>query len=650
MITISNLSIHFTGENLFENVSFVISDNDRIGLTGKNGAGKSTLLKILSGQMKSENGNIIITSGHRVGYLPQELFPSSTRNVWDEAMLAFKEVMLIEHLKEEKQFELSQRTDFESENYLKLIHQISEIDEQLEMLGASNRDAEAEKVLLGLGFDKTDFFRLMNEFSSGWQMRVELAKILLARPEVMLLDEPTNHLDIESIQWLEGYIRNYPGAVVLVSHDRTFLDTVTSRTIEISLGKIYDYKCGYSEYVQRRIERIEQQSSMQSNQQRQIEQTNKFIERFRYKASKAKQVKSKIKMLEKIDLVEVDEMDSTSIHFKFQPAPHSGVVVVEAKNVSKSFGPKNILNNIDFSLIRGEKIAFVGKNGEGKTTFSRMIVGELPPSSGHVKLGHQVSLGYFAQNQAQLLDNEKTVFETIDDIAVGDIRTRIRAILGSFLFQGEDIDKKVKVLSGGEKTRLALAKLLLTPVNLLILDEPTNHLDMDSKDVLKAALLQYDGSLIIVSHDRDFLQGLTQKVYEFKNHKIKEFIGDIFDFLETRKLNDLKDLNAKNAAIAKNNPQQTVKHNKLEWAQKKEFESKIRKIASQITKTEEEIHKNELLIKELDEKLALPENHLDASVSGNLYKLYESTKKKIDELVYEWEILINEKENLESET
>ncbi len=649
MITISNLSVHFTGENLFENVSFVISDNDRIGLTGKNGAGKSTLLKILSSEMQAESGSIIVTSGHKIGYLPQELNPNSLRNVWDETMLAFKEVILMEQDRVNKHIELSKRTDVESDSYLKLIHQISEIDERLEMIGASNRDAEAEKVLFGLGFERSDFYRLMKEFSSGWQMRIELAKILLRRPEVMLLDEPTNHLDIESIQWLEGYIRNYNGAVVLVSHDRTFLDTVTQRTVEISLGKIYDYKCSYSEYVQRRIERIEQQSSMQTNQQRQIEQTNQFIERFRYKASKAKQVKSKIKMLEKIDMVEVDEMDNSSIHFKFQPAPHSGVVVVEAKNVCKSFGNQNILNNVDFSLIRGEKVAFVGKNGEGKTTFSRMIVGELSPTSGFAKLGHQVSLGYFAQNQAQLLDNEKTVFETIDDIAVGDIRTRIRAILGSFMFQGEDIDKKVKVLSGGEKTRLALAKLLLAPVNLLILDEPTNHLDMDSKDVLKAALLQYNGSLIIVSHDRDFLQGLTQKVYEFKNHKIKEYIGDVFDFLEARKLSDLKDLNAINASMTKNPLEQPIKNSKLEWAQKKEFESKIRKVATQIVKTEEEIHKYEVLIKELDEKLSLPENHIDVAVSSNLYKQYDSNKKKIDELVYEWELLLLQKEEMENE-
>ena len=649
MITISNLSIHFTGESLFENVSFVISDNDRIGLTGKNGAGKSTLLKILSGHMNPESGTIIISSGHRIGYLPQELNPDSSKNVWEETMLAFSEVILMEQTRELLQNKLSERSDFESDSYLKMIHQISDIDERLEIIGASNRDAEAERVLLGLGFEKNDFFRSLKEFSSGWQMRVELAKILLRKPEVMLLDEPTNHLDIESIQWLESYIRNYFGAVVLVSHDRTFLDTVTTRTVEISLGKIYDYKCSYSEYVQHRMERIEQQSSMLTNQQRQIDQTQQFIERFRYKASKAKQVKSKIKMLEKMDVVEIDEMDNSSIHFKFQPAPHSGIVVVEGHQVSKSFDSKSVLNTIDFSLIRGEKVAFVGRNGEGKTTFSRIIVGEIEPTKGFAKLGHQVSIGYFAQNQTQLLDPDKTVFETIDDVAVGDIRTRIRAILGSFMFQGEDIDKKVKVLSGGEKTRLALAKLLLAPVNLLILDEPTNHLDMDSKDVLKAALLQYDGTLILVSHDRDFLQGLTQKVYEFKNHKIKEFIGDVFDFLEARKLIDLKDLNTKNAAIAKSAPQQPLKNNKLEWAQKKEFDSKIRKVATQITKTEEEIHKNELLIKDLDEKLALPENHIDVVVSSNLYKQYDSIKKKIDELVYEWEILINEKESLESE-
>jgi ATP-binding cassette subfamily F protein 3 len=647
MITINGLSMHFTGEDLFNNVSFVIADNDRIGLTGKNGAGKSTLLKILSGKLEPEKGSIVISQGHEIGYLPQELIPDTSQTVWNETQKAFEKLFKLETEKEKLTNSILNREDYESDEYLKIIHKISEIDEILNISGLKNKDADSEKVLLGLGFEKSDFQRNMSEFSSGWQMRVELAKILLKKPEVLLLDEPTNHLDIESIQWLENYIKNYFGAVVLVSHDRTFLDTVTERTIEISLGKIYDYKCSYSTYVERRIERIEQQSSILSNQQRQIAHTQEFIERFRYKASKAKQVKSKQKLLEKMDVVEIDELDSSSIHFKFQPAPHSGIVVVEAKNLSKSYDHKNVLNNIDFTISRGEKVAFVGKNGEGKTTFSRIIVNDLDLSSGSIKLGHQVSIGYFAQNQAQLLDPEKTVFETIDDIAIGDIRTKIRGILGSFLFQGEDIDKKVKVLSGGEKTRLALAKLLLAPVNLLVLDEPTNHLDMDSKDVLKSALLKYDGTLIIVSHDRDFMQGLTEKVYEFKNHKIKEFIGDVFDFLEAKNLEHLNDLNLNN----KNNTPKTIQtesENKLDWAKKKEFESKIRKLNTKIQKIEEDIHDKEERLKAINIKLAHPEKYVDEINSGSLYSSYEDIKKSIATLEKEWENLHLEKESLEN--
>lgn len=648
MITVNSLSIHFTGDDLFNNVSFVISDNDRIGLTGKNGAGKSTLLKILAKELEPEKGSIVVSQGHEIGYLPQELIPDTNNNVWDETQKAFEKLLLLETEKEILHSSILEREDYESAEYLNIISQISEIDEALNISGLKNKDAEAEKVLLGLGFDKSDFYRNMTEFSSGWQMRVELAKILLKKPEVLLLDEPTNHLDIESIQWLENYIKNYSGAIVLVSHDRTFLDTVTKRTIEISLGKIYDYKCSYSEYVERRIERIEQQSSILNNQQRQTAHTQEFIERFRYKASKAKQVKSKIKLLEKMDVVEIDELDTSSIHFKFQPAPHSGIVVVEAKNLTKIYDTKKVLNNIDFSISRGEKIAFVGRNGEGKTTFSRIIVGDLEPSSGQIKLGHQVSIGYFAQNQAQLLDPEKTVFETIDDIAIGEVRTKIRGILGSFLFQGEDIDKKVKVLSGGEKTRLALAKLLLTPVNLLVLDEPTNHLDMDSKDVLKSALLKYDGTLIIVSHDRDFLQGLTEKVYEFKNNKIKQFIGDVFDFLEAKNLDHLNDLNAISKANSVKN-QQSESENKQDWARKKELDSKIRKINNQIQKLEDDIHEKEEKIKALNIKLAHPEKYAEDINSGKIYAAYQQLEKSIQKLETEWENAHIEKESLENQ-
>lgn len=638
MITVSSLSIHFTGNDLFSDVSFVVGDNDRIGLTGKNGAGKSTLLKILSGLQEPEKGSIIITTGHRLGYLPQDLAPSSKRSVWEETLSAFDEVHRLEASIVNLSQELSDRTDYESDGYYKLSAQLSENTERLHMIGASNINSETEKILLGLGFDPTDFTRLMTEFSSGWQMRVELAKILLQKPEVMLLDEPTNHLDIESIQWLEDFLSNYQGAVILVSHDRAFLDAVTNRTIEISLGSIFDYRCSYSEYVVQRMDRIEHQMAAHTNQQRDILEMEKFIERFRYKASKSKQVQSKIKLLDKIDRIEIDGLDNSSIHFRFQPAPHSGKVVVEAQNIGKSFDNKLVLSELDFTLLKGEKVAFVGKNGEGKTTFSRIIVGDLVATKGFVTLGHQVTVGYYAQNQAAMLEPNKTVFETIDEIAVGDIRTRIRAILGSFLFSGEDIDKKVKVLSGGEKARLALAKLLLTPYNLLILDEPTNHLDMQSKDVLKSALLQYDGALILVSHDRDFLQGLTDKVFEFKQKQIKEHIGDVYDFIENRKIESLKDLD-KEIAVKKVTAEVEVSESKLQWEKKKELESQIRKIKNQITQIEAQINAEEERLKELDEMLAQPDKYQDKILSGELYKTYEQTKRNIEHRMAEWEIL-----------
>lgn len=640
MITVSALSIHFTGNDLFCDVSFVVGDTDRIGLTGKNGAGKSTLLKILAGMQEPEKGNIIVTAGHRIGYLPQELLPSSKRTVWEETLTAFEELHRIEAIIKQLTDELTERTDYESDGYFKLSAELSEYTERLHLLGAGNINSDTEKVLSGLGFEPTDFTRSMSEFSSGWQMRVELAKILLQKPEVMLLDEPTNHLDIESIQWLEEFLAAYQGAVILVSHDRAFLDAVTTRTIEISLGSIFDYRCSYSEYVTQRLERIDHQMSAQTNQQREIVEMEKFIERFRYKASKSKQVQSKIKLLDKIDRIEVDGLDNSSIHFRFQLAPHSGKVVVEAKNVCKSFDQKLVLSDLDFTLLKGEKVAFVGKNGEGKTTFSRIIVGDLDPTSGETKLGHQVTVGYYAQNQSALLDPNKTVFETIDEIAVGDIRTRIRAILGSFLFSGEDIEKKVKVLSGGEKARLALAKLLLTPYNLLILDEPTNHLDMQSKDVLKSALIQYDGAFIIVSHDRDFLQGLTEKVVEFKRHHIKEYIGDIYDFIENRKIENLSDLDKQNLTTKNTlSAEAQASENKLQWEKKKEAESQLRKLKNQINQVEQQIVKEEDKLKELDQQLAQPDKYQKEIASGELYKTYEQTKRAIEHRMAEWELL-----------
>ncbi|MEE0895019.1 MAG: ABC-F family ATP-binding cassette domain-containing protein [Bacteroidales bacterium] len=545
MITINGLSVHFPGGYLFRDISFVVGNRDRIGLVVKNGAGKSTLMKVMAGKQEYETGSVVISAGQTIGYLPQEMVPSSQISVLEEALTAFDVLNRMEKTLEQLTIQIAESTDYESKEYENLLQTHSELSERIVMMGSNNRQVETEKILLGLGFLHSDFSRKMTEFSSGWQMRVELAKLLLQKPEVLLLDEPTNHLDIESIQWLENFLRSYYGAVILVSHDRTFLDNITTRTIEITAGKIYDYKTNYSEYVKLHAERMEQQQSRLNNQQKQIAQTEKFIERFRYKATKSKQVQSRIKLLEKMDKIEIDDIDTSSIHFRFPPAPHSGKVVLETELLNKNYGEKIVLKEVNILIEKGEKVAFVGKNGEGKSTLSKIIVGEIESSGGVCRLGHAVSIGYFAQNQAALLVGEKTVFETIDEVAVGDVRTRIRNILGSFLFDENDIEKKVKVLSGGEKTRLALAKLLLEPVNLLVLDEPTNHLDMLSKDILKMALMQYDGTLIVVSHDRDFLQGLTDTIYEFSHHKVKQFKGDIFDFLQTKKIADLDDLNQK---------------------------------------------------------------------------------------------------------
>ncbi|MBQ8045932.1 MAG: ABC-F family ATP-binding cassette domain-containing protein, partial [Bacteroidales bacterium] len=498
MISINNLSVQFTGTNLFDNVTFNINDRDRIGLVGKNGAGKSTLLKIIAGLQQPETGTIIVAKDQTIGYLPQEMIPNSNRTIIDEALTAFEQIDTLEAELQKLTNEIANRTDYDSKEYELLLNRHHDVNEHILMLGGNNRQEQTEKILLGLGFIHTDFARPITEFSGGWQMRVELAKILLKHPDFILLDEPTNHLDIESIQWLENFLSTYTGAVILLSHDRTFLDNITKRTIEITAGKIYDYKANYSEYVVLMEERRSSQMSALTNQQREIAQIQSFIERFRYKATQAKQVQSRIKMLEKMDKVSIDEVSTESIHFQFPPAPHSGKVVVEAEHLCKAYGEKQILNDLNFIIPKGSKTAFVGKNGEGKSTLAKIIIGEIDDYSGMFKLGHQVSIGYFAQNQAALLDGEKTVFDTIDQIAVGDIRPKIRNILGSFLFDEEAIDKKVKVLSGGEKARLALAKLLLTPCNLLILDEPTNHLDMNSKDILKNALLQYTGTLIVV--------------------------------------------------------------------------------------------------------------------------------------------------------
>jgi ATP-binding cassette subfamily F protein 3 len=513
MVSISQLTVAFGGVDLFSNISFLINPRDRIGLVGKNGAGKSTLLKIFAGLQEATSGTIVIPQNIETGYLPQQMIHQSGKTVMEETRTAFsrmldllRDIGLIQH-------EISERTDYDSAAYLDLIHRLTDLNEQYEMLGGAGMEADVEKTLIGLGFSPSDFHRQTSELSGGWRMRIELAKVLLRRPDILLLDEPTNHLDIESIQWLENFLKDFQGAVVLVSHDRAFLDNVTQRTVEISLGKIYDYKAPYTQYLDLRREFREQQMAAYRNQQKMIQDTEEFIERFRYKATKAVQVQSRIKQLDRVERIEMEDEDLSAIHVRFPAAPRSGTVVVETEALVKRYGEKVILDGIDFKIHRGEKVAFAGKNGEGKSTLSKIIMGEAAAEAGTVRTGHNVNIGYFAQNQDEIMDENLTVFQTIDRVAVGDIRTKIRDLLGAFLFRGEDVDKKVKVLSGGERSRLAMVRLLLEPYNLLLLDEPTNHLDIRSKDILKQALIKYDGTLIVVSHDRDFLEGLVSKVY-----------------------------------------------------------------------------------------------------------------------------------------
>ena len=633
MISIQNLSIHFTGQDLFTDINFLIREKDRIGLVGKNGAGKTTLIRIIAGLEQPSHGSVVMSDDVTVGYLPQEKNIHSTKTVLEETMTAFEEFHQIEKNLAKLQDELSQRTDYESDSYQKLCERMSALNERLTLIGGHNVEGEAERILVGLGFDHEDMTREMNEFSNGWQMRVELAKILLRKPKLLLLDEPTNHLDIESIQWLENYLKNYYGAIFMVSHDRAFLDHITIRTIEISGGKIYDYKCAYTEFVERREERIDMQKAAFDNQQREIKEIEAFIERFRYKATKAKQVQSRVKQLEKMDVVEIDDRDKSVMHFKFPPAPHSGKVTLELSHVSKSYGDKNILNDINLLIPRGEKIAFVGRNGEGKSTLAKIICGVLD-HTGEVKLGHEVKIGYYAQNQQDMLDPEKTVFETLDDVATGDMRVKVKSLLGAFLFGGETIDKKVKVLSGGEKARLSLAKMLLFPTNLLVLDEPTNHLDMLSKDILKSALLQFDGTLIVVSHDRDFLQGLTTKVYEFKKPHIKEYIGDIYDFLEEKRLKELDDLNRQQKVQQQAAP--AVSQNKIDYEAKKADDREKRRVEKEIKKLEEQIDALEKELATLDEIMANPASHPEVKVDDNFYWSYGKKKEDLQYLIDKW--------------
>ena len=631
MISVENLQVEFGGFTLFDDVSFVINKKDRIALVGKNGAGKSTLLKILAGLQSPTHGVVSIPKETTIGYLPQQMQLKDIRTVREEAELAFEQIHEMERKINHLNEQLAERTDYESEAYHKLIDQVTHLSEQFQMAGGNNYHAELERTLLGLGFLREDFDRPTSEFSGGWRMRIELAKLLLRHPDVLLLDEPTNHLDIESIQWLENFIATRANAVVLVSHDRAFIDNTTSRTIEIELGHIYDYKVKYSEYVVLRKERREQQLRAFENQQKKLADTEAFIERFRYKATKSTQVQSRIKQLEKIERIEVDEVDTSMLNLKFPPAPHSGSYPVIAEEVSKSYGNHLIFEHINLTIQRGEKVAFVGKNGEGKSTLVKCIMNEIP-YEGTLKLGHGVKIGYFAQNQAQLLDDNLTVFDTIDYVAQGDIRTKIRDILGAFMFGGEASEKKVKVLSGGERSRLAMIRLLLEPVNLLILDEPTNHLDMRSKDVLKNALKEFDGTVIVVSHDRDFLDGLVEKVYEFGNKRVTEHLGGIYDFLEKKKLQSLQEL--ERGTKEPKNPinEETPTQNKLSYEARKEQNKLIKKLERTIADSEKKIEQIENAIKEIEQKLATPEGASDTS----LYTQYANLKKELSEVMDQW--------------
>ncbi len=632
MISVEGLRVEFGGFTLFDDVSFVINKKDRIALVGKNGAGKSTMLKILAGLQSPTGGVVSIPKETTIGYLPQQMQLKDVRTVREEAEMAFDHIHDMEREINALNEQLAERTDYESEAYHKIIDKVTHLSEQFQMMGGSNYHAELERTLLGLGFLREDFDRPTSEFSGGWRMRIELAKLLLRRPDVLLLDEPTNHLDIESIQWLESFIATRANAVILVSHDRAFIDNTTSRTIEIELGHIYDYKVKYSDYVVLRKERREQQLRAYENQQKKLADTEAFIERFRYKATKSTQVQSRIKQLEKIERIEVDEIDTAMLNLKFPPAPHSGSYPVIAEEVSKSYGDHLIFEHVNLTIKRGEKVAFVGKNGEGKSTLVKCIMNEIP-FEGSLKLGHGVKIGYFAQNQAQLLDDNMTVFDTIDYVAQGDIRTKIRDILGAFMFGGEASEKKVAVLSGGERSRLAMIRLLLEPVNLLILDEPTNHLDMRSKDVLKNALKDFDGTVIVVSHDREFLDGLVEKVYEFGNKRVVEHLGGIYEFLERKKMQNLQELETSGNKSTETAADENVPtQNKLSYEARKEQNKAIKKQEKLIAESEKKIEELETAIADLEAKLATPEGASDTA----LYTQYADWKKALSETMDLW--------------
>ena len=648
MISLDNLTVSYGGWTLFDNISFLINPKDRIGLVGRNGAGKTTLLRIITGEQQPTSGHVTLNGECTIGYLPQTMRVADTTTLAEETAKAFDEVLRLEAEIASLTREIAERTDYESAGYEQLLHRLNDAQDHYHILGGDTREADIEKTLLGLGFKRTDFGRATSEFSGGWRMRIELAKLLLRRPSIFLLDEPTNHLDIESIQWLEEYLKNYNGAVLLISHDRAFLDNVTNRTVELSLGKVTDYKVSYSKYVVLRAERRAQQMAAYENQQRMIEKTEEFIEKFRYKPTKSNQVQSRIKQLERLERLEIEEEDLSTLNIKFPPAPRSGQIVAEINEAGMSFGTKHVFSGANFIIEKGDKIALVGRNGEGKTTLARMLIGQLTPTEGSVRLGANVNIGYYAQNQDDLMDGEFTVYDTLDRVAVGDIRTRLRDILGAFLFRGEDIDKKVKVLSGGERARLAMARMMLEPRNLLILDEPTNHMDMRSKDILKSAIMKYDGTVVVVSHDREFLDGMVQKVYEFRDGGVKEYLGGIYYFLEKRKLGSLQEIErrdapAKPAANPAANPaaksaaqpaanRDAAASGKLTYEQRKEQEKQLRKLRRAVETVEAELAEIEKQIAAYDAKFAAATEYNEAD-----YKAYNDLKARYDHQMHEWE-------------
>ena len=648
MISLDNLTVSYGGWTLFDNISFLINPKDRIGLVGRNGAGKTTLLRIITGEQQPTSGHVTLNGECTIGYLPQTMRVADTTTLAEETAKAFDEVLRLEAEIASLTREIAERTDYESAGYEQLLHRLNDAQDHYHILGGDTREADIEKTLLGLGFKRTDFGRATSEFSGGWRMRIELAKLLLRRPSIFLLDEPTNHLDIESIQWLEEYLKNYNGAVLLISHDRAFLDNVTNRTVELSLGKVTDYKVSYSKYVVLRAERRAQQMAAYENQQRMIEKTEEFIEKFRYKPTKSNQVQSRIKQLERLERLEIEEEDLSTLNIKFPPAPRSGQIVAEINEAGMSFGTKHVFSGANFIIEKGDKIALVGRNGEGKTTLARMLIGQLTPTEGSVRLGANVNIGYYAQNQDDLMDGEFTVYDTLDRVAVGDIRTRLRDILGAFLFRGEDIDKKVKVLSGGERARLAMARMMLEPRNLLVLDEPTNHMDMRSKDILKNAIMKYDGTVVVVSHDREFLDGMVQKVYEFRDGGVKEYLGGIYYFLEKRKLESLQEIERRDAPAkpaakpaanlaAKSAAQPAANRDaaasgKLTYEQRKEQEKQLRKLRRAVETVEAELAEIEKQIAAYDAKFAAATEYNEAD-----YKAYNDLKARYDHQMHEWE-------------